>query len=216
MSAPREIDSAFLARIHVKRQSLARPLAVFLATISLILTGILGSPAVAADDKGLGVPPASAPSNGPGSATALSGDAYVFREHAIASHERVDLREARIAKVWDQHRVSFTALVRVIGFARSPRWKTSPDGIDRGVYKYRIYEYEADSGGTLRKTGKWVVVQFVIEWGDGVANRGWLVTAYPVATQSGAPPKDVYGDSYCPAWLANTAVMGPVNNDILY
>jgi hypothetical protein len=70
--------------------------------------------------------------------------------------------------------------------------------------------------GKLERTGRWVVLQAIIEWGDGMADRGWMVTTYPVSTQAGKPPKDAKGNTYCPAWLAGSAVMGPVNNDILY
>ena len=84
----------------------------------------------------------------------------------------------------------------------------------------RFLEVGADRenvNGTLEKTGRWVVLQTVIEWGDGMADRGWMVTTYPVSTQSGNPPKNpTTGKTYCPAWLANSVVMGPVNNDILY
>ena len=200
--------------IHVKNSSLVRPIAVALAALSLTLTSLFGSPAVAGDDKGLGVPPSNSQSTGQISAAALS-EPWVRRLHATANNERVDLREARIDKVWSQHKVNFTALVRVVERARSPRMETSPDGIDRGVYQYRIYEYVYENGD-LQKTGRWVVIQFVIEWGDGIANRGWLVTAYPVNTSSGPPPRDAANKSYCPAWLASATVMGPVNNDILY
>src|SRR5690606_22035330 len=51
-------------------------------------------------------------------------------------------------------------------------------------YRYRIYEHEVVDG-VLRRTGRWVVVQIVIDWGDGKPNRGWLVTAYPVQTHNG-------------------------------
>lgn len=194
---------------------MSRALAVLVAAISLILAGLVASPAVAGDDRGLGTPPTpTAEQNG--EVQALAGDSYVFREHSTANNERVDLRDDRIDKVWNLHKVNFTALVRVVEWARSPRMSTSPAGVDRGVYRYRIYEYENDNG-TLRKTGRWVIIEFVIEWGDGIANRGWLVTAYPVQTQAGSPPKNnATGKTYCPAWLANSVVMGPVNNDILY
>lgn len=193
---------------------MSRVLAVLMVAISLILTGLLSSPSVAGDDRGFGTPPPAAEQDG--EVQALAGDSYVFREHSTADNERVDLRDDRIDKVWNQHKVNFTALVRVVEWARSPRWKTSPDGIDRGVYKYRIYEYENDNG-TLRKTGRWVIIQFVIEWGDGIPDRGWLVTAYPIETQAGRPPKNTAtGWTYCPTWLANSVVMGPVNNDRLY
>lgn len=59
------------------------------------------------------------------------------------------------------------------------------------------------------------MIQIVIEWGDGKANRGWLVTAYPVQTHAGAPQKKD-GKSWAPGWLAERVVFGPVNNDILY
>jgi hypothetical protein len=91
---------------------------------------------------------------------------------------------------------------------------TSPYGIDRGIYQYRIYEYETVNGQLL-KTGRWVIIQSIIEWGDGMADRGWMVTAYPVATQSGGPAQK-NGKSWAPAWLANSFVFGPINNDILY
>lgn len=185
---------------------------VMLVSLIFALLGI-ASPAVAGDDRGLGKPPASDPNAG---FQALASNSYVFREHSTANHERVDLFDDRIDKVWNLHKVNFTALVRVVEWARSPRMATSPDGVDRGIYRYRIYEYENDNG-TLRKTGRWVIIQFVIEWGDGMADRGWLVTAYPVQTQAGSPPVNATtGKSYCPSWLANTIVMGPVNNDILY
>src|SRR5690606_27534964 len=80
-------------------------------------------------------------------------------------------------------------------------------------YRYLIYEHEVVDG-VLRRTGRWVVVQIVIVWGDGKPNRGWLVTAHPVQTRSGAPAtKD--GKSWAPAWLSNSFVFGSVNNDIL-
>lgn len=190
-----------------------RSVAVLLTALSLAVTGAFIRPASAGDDRGLGTPPSSSPSE-QSSAAALS-DAWVNRLHPTANHERVDLRDDRIDKVWNLHKVNFTALVRVVEQARSPRMSTSPSGIDRGVYRYRIYEYVYENG-SLRKTGRWTVIEFVIEWGDGVANRGWLVTAYPKSTNAGAPPKDAAGKTYCPAWLASSAVMGPVNNDILY
>jgi hypothetical protein len=196
----------------VKITSSARLVASFVAALSLVLTGLLGNPAVAGDDRGLGAPPKDRPSAGQ---VAAASETWVNRMHATANNERVDLRDDRIDKVWNLHKVNFTALVRVVEWARSPRMKTSPDGIDRGVYRYRIYEYEYVNGD-LQKTGRWVVLQTIIEWGDGMADRGWMVTTYPVSTQAGAPPKDAAGKTYCPAWLANTAVMGPVNNDILY
>ena len=81
-------------------------------------------------------------------------------------------------------------------------------------YRYRIYEHEVVDG-VLRRTGRWVVVQIVIEWGDGKPNRGWLVTAYPVQPHNGTPAAR-NGKSWAPAWLSNSFVFGPVNNDILY
>lgn len=191
----------------------SRALAILIAAISLIFAGLVGSPALAGDDRGLGTPTTTV--SQPGQVQALAGDAYVFREHATANHERVDLRDDRIDKVWNQHKVNFTALVRVVERARSPRMATSSAGIDRGIYQCRIYEYEVVNG-SLERTGRWVVLQTVIEWGDGMADRGWMVTTYPVSTQAGKPPKDATGNTYCPAWLASSAVMGPVNNDILY
>lgn len=195
----------------MKLNALARPLAVLVAALCLILAGGLANPVVAGDDRGLGKPP----SGDQADLAATAGDAYVYREHATANHERVDLRDDRIDKVWNQHKVNFSALVRVVEWARSPRKATSSAGIDRGIYQYRIYEYEYVNGD-LQKTGRWVILQTIIEWGDGVNDRGWMVTTYPVKTQSGTPPKASNGDTYCPAWLAETFVLGPVNNDILY
>lgn len=197
--------------IIVKFRAFLRPLVGFLTVLCLVFAGGLFAPVNAGntDNRGLGKKPAR------DQIAARSSDAYVFREHSTANHERVDLREFRIDKVWNQHKVNFTALVRVVEWARSPRMRTSPDGIDRGVYRYKIYEYVSDNGG-LEKTGRWVILQTVIEWGDGANNRGWMVTTYPVETQSGNPPKDAQGKTYCPAWLAETFAVGPVNNEILY
>lgn len=195
--------------------SLARQFAVVVATLSLLLAGLLVSPAAGAEHRLSAAAPTSDVAAGQNQAYARREDPWVRRLHATANNERVDLRESRIDKVWNQHKVNFTALVRVVERARSPRKSTSPKGIDRGVYQYRIYEYVYENGD-LKKTGRWVVVQAIIEWGDGVADRGWLVTAYPVSTSSGTPPKDSSGNTYCPSWLASAAVMGPVNNDILY
>ncbi|TYL51501.1 hypothetical protein FXB39_09795 [Nocardioides sp. BGMRC 2183] len=188
-----------------------RLLAILVAALSLVLTGFVAGPAVAGDDKGLG-PSTSDPSGDATDYAAAAGDAWVKRMHPTANNERVDLREARIDKVWDMHKVNFTALARVVEWARSPRLGTSRHGIDRGVYKYRIYEYIWNDG-ELEKTGRWVVIKFFIEWGDGMADRGWLVTAYPTWTHSGKPPKDAKGKTYCPEWLASSAVMGPINHD---
>lgn len=191
---------------------------LFIAAI-LPLSGALATPASASDDKGLGLPTSitvSITDDGEAFTSQVSSnDTWVYREHSTANHERVDLRDDRIDKVWTLHKVNFTALVRVVERARSPRKETSPHGIDRGVYEYRIYEYEYVNGNP-QKTGRWVIIKAVIEWGDGYEDRGWMVTAYPVDTQSGNPPKTSDGKTYCPAWLANAAVMGPVNNDILY
>lgn len=145
---------------------------------------------------------------------AVAADAWVKRKHSTANDERVDLSDARIKKVRDQHNIRFDALVRAIEWARSPRKRTSSDGNDRGIYQYRIYEYEV-SNGELVKTGRWVTIEFVIEWGDGKANRGWLVTAYPRQTQSGQPATK-NGKSWAPNWLSNSFVFGPPNNDVLY
>lgn len=68
--------------------------------------------------------------------------------------------------------------------------------------------------GDLQKTGRWVIIQSVIEWGDGHEDRGWMVTAYPWRTQAGAPAQK-NGKSWAPGWLSNSFVFGPVNNDII-
>lgn len=195
---------------------LARPLAVLVTVLSLTLTGLFSSPVAAGDDRGLGTPPPtpSAPTVGPENSIAAAGDAWVRREHSTANNEIVDLRSARIDKVRDVHGVNFSALTRVVEWARSPRMSTSPDGIDRGVYRYRIYEY-ATVNGQPQMTGRWCILQTVIEWGDGVANRGWMVTTYPVMTNTGSVPQK-NGKSFTPSWLTNLWAIGPVNNDILY
>lgn len=184
----------------------ARLLAVFVAALSLTLTGLLVSPVVAGDDRGLGTP-----STDP---SVAAGDAWVNRRHSTANNERVDLREERIDAVKNQHGVNFTVLTRVVEWARSPRKATSADGVDRGIYEYRIYEYEVVNGD-LQKTGRWCILRTVIEWGDGHADRGWMVTTFPVRIQTGLPPKK-NGKSFTPSWLTNTLAVGPVNNDILY
>lgn len=204
--------------------SLTRPFVLFGLALSLVLLTLAG-PATASDD--LGLAPTSSDLEAPAGdgtvpeyggsdssdaerAAAMAGDAYIFREHPTANNERVDLFEERIEKVHDQHNVRFDALVRTVEWARSPRKATSNDGVDRGIYQYRIYEYlDGD------KTGRWVIIQSVIEWGDGKKGRGWLVTAYPVRTQAGAPAKRD-GKSWAPAWLSNSFVFGPINNDRLY
>lgn len=181
-----------------------------LAAVGLMMAatpGFVSAPATASDDHGLG--------SRSGSQVQATSDSWVNRLHPTASNERVDLRDDRIDKVWNLHKVNFTALVRTVQWARSPRMSTSADGIDRGIYRYKIYEYVVVNG-ELEKTGRWVILQTVIEWGDGLANRGWMVTTYPVATESGKPPKDSAGKTYCPAWLASALTVGPVNNDILY
>lgn len=191
---------------------------LFIAAI-LPLSGALATPASASDDKGLGLPTSitvSITDDGEAFTSQVSSsDTWVYREHTTANHERVDLRDDRIDKVWTLHKVNFTALTRVVEWARSPRKATGKDGIDRGIYEYRIYEYESVNGN-LQKTGRWVIIKTVIEWGDGYKDRGWMVTAYPVLTDSGKPPQTSDGKTYCPAWLANATVVGPVNNDVLY
>lgn len=213
-----EVTTPHLGGIIVKINALARPLAVFVAALSLVLAGLLANPVVAGDDRGLGTPRSSDPSgntssDASGPAVAF-GDAWVNRRHSTANNERVDLSDDRIDKVRTLHGVNFDALVRVVEWARSPRKATSPDGIDRGIYQYKIYEYEAVNGN-LQKTGRWCILQTIIEWGDGYADRGWMVTTYPVRTQAGAPPTKS-GKSFTPSWLTNSISFGPVNNDILY
>ncbi len=141
------------------------------------------------------------------------GGSFIFREHWTANHERVDLSDNRIDHAKDDHGVNFSVLVPAVEWSRSPRCRTSDDGNDRGVYKYRIYEYEVVDGD-LVKTGRWAIIQSIIEWGDGVQDRGWFVTAYPVKTNAGAPPQR-NGKSWVPGWMENSFAMGPVNNDII-
>lgn len=186
---------------------LARAVVALVAAFTLVLAGPVAGPASAGDDRGLGTPPSDKQSV---EAQALAGDAYIFREHSTANHERVDLFDERIDKVRNDHNVRFDALVRAIEWARSPRKDTSQYGIDRGIYQYKIYEYEDG-----RKTGRWVIIQSIIEWGDGMPDRGWMVTAYPVRTNNGAPAER-NGKSWAPAWLSNSFVFGPINNEILY
>lgn len=209
-----------------KMTKLARLLSLMVASFSVVMSGFLvapvhaddgngtnGSDSGVSDDRGLGTPPSKSGSKNE-AANLAAGDAWVYRVHPTANHEKVDLRADRISKVKTQHNVNFDALVRVVQSARSPRKSTSPDGIDRGVYQYRIYEYKLVNGAPV-PTGKWVVVQAIIEWGDGIANRGWLVTAYPVSTHTGLPAQ-VNGKSWMPSWVTTTGVFGPPNNDILY
>ena len=191
----------------MKLDGLARPVALFIAAVSLILSGLVGSPAAAGDDQGLGTPAAEP------SGIAAAAATWIYREHSSANHERVDLPNDRIDKVKNQHNINFAALVRAIEWARSPRCSTSSDGVDRGIYKYKIYEYVRVNGDD-EKTGRWVIIQSIIEWGDGHADRGWMVTAYPVKTHSGAPAKK-NGKSWAPGWLADSNVFGPINNEVL-
>lgn len=200
--------------IIVKVNPCARLLAVFVAALSLILAGLLTNPVVAGDDKGLGTPPSSDPSSGPSDFSAAAGDAWVNRQHSTANNERVDLRDDRIDSVRNLHGVNFDVLVRTVEWARSPRKSTSSAGIDRGIYQYKIYEYRVVNGD-LQKTGRWCIIQTIIEWGDGHADRGWMVTTYPVVTNTGAPPQR-NGKSFTPSWLTNSISFGPVNNDVLY
>jgi hypothetical protein len=201
----------------LKLRGSARSVALLLGAISLTIGALAASPATAdgnggqtapqapstsGDDRGLGTP-----SPEPSGMSALA-DTYVFREHSTANHERVDIRDDRLDHVVTQHNVKFATLVRVIEWARSPRCWTSADGVDRGIYKYKIYEYVNGE-----KTGRWVIFQAIIEWGDGHADRGWLVTAYPVSTNSGPPPRK-NGKNWTPNW-ANTAQWGPPNSEIL-
>lgn len=196
----------------MQMNAVARSLTVLVAVLGLMLSGLVASPGFAGDDKGLGTPSPS-PTTGPGVSAAF-GDAWVYRENHTANHERVDLRDDRIAKVQTLHGVNFSVLARVVEQARSPRMSTSRDGVDRGVYQYKIYEYEVVNGRTI-KTGNWCIVETVIEWGDGHADRGWMVTTYPVLTNRGSPPR-VDGKSYAPAWMVKEFAMGPPNDEVLY
>lgn len=104
-----------------------RLLAILTAALSLVLTVFVAGPAVAGDDKGLG-PSTSDPLGDTAGFSAAAGDAWVTRMHPTANNERVDLRKARIDKVWNVHKVNFTALVRVVEWARSPRLSTDTLG----------------------------------------------------------------------------------------
>jgi hypothetical protein len=189
----------------------ARPIALSLAAASLVLSGLAALPATAAsaasgDDRGPGATFADS------SHLAQRGGTWVNRRHSTSNQERVDLPEDRIDKVRTQHNVEFATLVHAIEWARSPRCSTSADGVDRGIYRYKIYEYQRVNGEDVR-TGRWVIMQTIIEWGDGHADRGWLVTAYPTTTHTGSVPKR-NGKSWTPDW-ANTFQFGPINNEIL-
>lgn len=99
-----------------------RAVAGFVVAVGLLSSGVVSSPA-------------SASAVEEGSSSVALGATWIYREHPTANHERVDLFEDRIDKVKDQHNINFSALVRAIEWARSPRCFTSQDGNDRGVYR---------------------------------------------------------------------------------
>ena len=147
----------------MKVHSVRRRRSVLSALVGLALAGVVASPSVASDDRGLGTPPTES------SASVVADERYVFREHATANHERVDMPDRVISGIRSDHDVTFSAAVQAVQYARSPRMSTSDFGIDRGIYRYRIYEYESRNGGTPYKTGRWNVLQVVIEWGNLVS-----------------------------------------------
>lgn len=138
----------------------------------------------------------------------------MYRQHSTSKMERVDVSTRVLNRVAEVHGLFQEPIAQAVAWARSPRKTTSPQGIDRGVYEYRIYEY-ITVDGVPEQTGRWVIVRFVVEWGDGERGAGELVTAFPVETQNGAPKK-VNNKSQTPTRLKNSIPFGPPNNDILY